>query len=119
MSEPLLSVEAARDRVLAAIPGPLPVETHAPDTALGHVLALPVIAATDLPPWDNSAMDGYAIRAADVAAATEERPVRLAVDRRGAGRRGGRTVGRGRGRRSGSRPGRRCPPVPTRSSRSS
>ena len=34
---------------------------------------------TDLPPWDNSAMDGYAVRAADVAAADEDRPVRLAI----------------------------------------
>jgi molybdopterin molybdotransferase len=79
MSEPLLSVEAARERVLAAIPEPLPVETHAPENALGQVLAVPVVAATDLPPWDNSAMDGYAIRAADVAGATEDRPVRLTV----------------------------------------
>ena len=79
MSEPLLSVEAARERVLAAIDGPLPAEAHAPESALGHVLAASVLATTDLPPWDNSAMDGYAIRAADVAAATEEAPVRLRV----------------------------------------
>jgi molybdopterin molybdotransferase len=79
MSDPLLSVEAARERVLAAIADPLPAETHAPDNALGQVLAVPVVAATDLPPWDNSAMDGYAVRAADVAAATEDRPVRLTV----------------------------------------
>jgi molybdopterin molybdotransferase len=79
VSEPLLSVEAARERILAAIPAPLPVETHAPENALGQVLAIPVVAATDLPPWDNSAMDGYAIRAADVAGATEDRPVRLSV----------------------------------------
>ncbi len=77
--EPLLSVEAARERVLAAIAGPTPVETHAPDTALGHVLAAPVVATTDLPPWDNSAMDGYAIRSADVAGATEIGPLPLRV----------------------------------------
>jgi molybdopterin molybdotransferase len=34
---------------------------------------------TALPPWDNSAMDGYAIRAADVASASETSPVRLEV----------------------------------------
>jgi molybdopterin molybdotransferase len=79
MSEPLLSVEEARDRVLAALAGPTPVETHAPENALGHVLAEPVVATIDLPPWDNSAMDGYAIRAADVSAATEEAPVRLRI----------------------------------------
>ena len=77
--EPLLSVEAARERVLAAIAGPTSVETHAPDTALGHVLAAPVVATTDLPPWDNSAMDGYAIRSADVAGATETGPLPLRV----------------------------------------
>ncbi len=79
MSEPLLSVEEARERVLAAVAGPTTVETHAPETALWHVLAEPVLATTDLPPWDNSAMDGYAIRAADVTAATEAAPVRLRI----------------------------------------
>jgi len=47
--------------------------------ALGRILAEPVVAATSLPPWDNSAMDGYAVRAADVAGATEVEPVRLVV----------------------------------------
>jgi len=75
----LLNVEAARDLVLAAIPAPLPAEEVPTDGALGRVLAAPVIAATDLPPWDNSAMDGYALRAADTAGATEHEPVRLAV----------------------------------------
>ena len=75
----LLSVEAARERVLHAIGGPLPAEGHTPESALGLVLAAPVLAATDLPPWDNSAMDGYAIRSADVGLATEQRPVTLAV----------------------------------------
>jgi molybdopterin molybdotransferase len=75
----LLRVEAARDRVLAAVGGPVGVEEVAVDDALGRVLAEPVVAATDLPPWDNSAMDGYAIVAADSAGATEDAPVRLAV----------------------------------------
>ncbi len=79
MSESLLSVETARERILAAIGEPLPAEAHAPDSALGQVLAVSVLATTDLPPWDNSAMDGYAIRAGDVAAATEDAPVRLRV----------------------------------------
>ena len=51
----------------------------APEAALGRVLAAPVTAAVSLPPWDNSAMDGFAIRAADVAQATEDAPVRLTV----------------------------------------
>ncbi len=75
----LRSVEAALAAVLAGIEGPLPVESVLVADALGRVLAAPVRAATDLPPWDNSAMDGYAVRAADVADASEERPVRLPV----------------------------------------
>ena len=50
-----------------------------PGAALGRVLAAPLTAAVSLPPWDNSAMDGYAIRAADVASAGERTPVRLTV----------------------------------------
>jgi molybdopterin molybdotransferase len=75
----LLSLEAAREAILAAVPGPLPSEVVALDRALGRVLAEPVVAAVTLPPWDNSAMDGYAVRASDLEAATEASPVRLAV----------------------------------------
>ncbi|HUG29003.1 MAG TPA: gephyrin-like molybdotransferase Glp [Candidatus Limnocylindria bacterium] len=73
------SVEAARAAVLAGIGGPLPEEVVAVDRSLGRVLAREVIAAVTLPPWDNSAMDGYAILAADVAGAAEDAPVRLVV----------------------------------------
>jgi molybdopterin molybdotransferase len=79
MSGDLLSVEAALATVLAgleALPDP---EALSPDAALGRVIAAPVASTTALPPWDNSAMDGYAIRAADVAAASERTPVRLTV----------------------------------------
>ena len=79
MSGDLLSVEAAQATVLAGVEPPPEFELLAPELALGRVLAEPVAAATSLPPWDNSAMDGYAIRHADVAAATEDRPVRLTV----------------------------------------
>jgi len=75
----LLSLEDARAQVLAAIPDALPVELVALSDSLGRVLAADVRAATDLPPWDNSAMDGYAICAADVAGATEATPVLLRV----------------------------------------
>jgi molybdopterin molybdotransferase len=47
--------------------------------ALDLVLAEDVTSPLDLPPWDNSAMDGYAVRASDVRSATRERPVTLAV----------------------------------------
>jgi molybdopterin molybdotransferase len=77
--EALHRVEAARAAILDAIEGPLGVESAAVDRALGRVLAEDVVAAVTLPPWDNSAMDGYAVRAADVAAASEAAPVRLPV----------------------------------------
>jgi molybdopterin molybdotransferase len=75
----LLSVEAARDAVLGAVEPLAPAMVPPGVGSLGLVLAAPVIAATDLPPWDNSAMDGYAVRAADVAAAGAGAVVRLAV----------------------------------------
>jgi molybdopterin molybdotransferase len=75
----LRSVEAAREAILAAVPGPTSEEIVPIDRALGRVLSRPVVAAVTLPPWDNSAMDGYAVRAADVASASEGAPVRLEV----------------------------------------
>lgn len=75
----LLSVEEARAAVFAAIGGPTPAETAWLPEARGRVAAEAVISPIDLPPWDNSAMDGYALRAADVAAAAVDAPVRLVV----------------------------------------
>ena len=74
----LLSVEAARDAVLAAAE-PTPDEWVAVGEALGRVASEAVIARTSLPPWANSAMDGYAISAADTTTATDAAAVRLAV----------------------------------------
>lgn len=48
-------------------------------TALGRVLAVEVTTAVDLPPFTNSAMDGYAVRAADIAGATASAPILLRV----------------------------------------
>jgi molybdopterin molybdotransferase len=84
VSPGLIPVEAAQARILelvagAAGSGGLPPETVAIDEALGRILAEPVSAATSLPPWDNSAMDGYAVRAADIAAASEAAPAGLLV----------------------------------------
>ena len=79
MSGELLSVEAAQATVLAGVEPLAGAEWLAPEDALGRVLAAPLDAAVSLPPWDNSAMDGYAIRAADVADAADSRPVRLTV----------------------------------------
>src|SRR2546429_9729355 len=58
---------------------PLPTERRPLKEALDLVLAEDVISPIDLPGWDNSAMDGYAVRAEDVGGATPERPVTLAV----------------------------------------
>lgn len=45
----------------------------------GYVLAEDIVAAHDVPPFDNSAMDGYALLAADIAGAGEETPVTLKI----------------------------------------
>ena len=47
--------------------------------ALGRVLATNAVARYTLPQWDNSAMDGYAVRAADIEGASAEKPVMLPV----------------------------------------
>jgi molybdopterin molybdotransferase len=49
------------------------------DDALDSVLAEDIVSPLDIPPWANSAMDGYAVRGVDVAGATGDRPVRLRV----------------------------------------
>lgn len=74
----MISVEQARERVLAGIER-LEPERVGLIEALGRVLAEDVVSDIDVAPFDNSAMDGYAVRAEDVAAASEETPVRLAV----------------------------------------
>jgi molybdopterin molybdotransferase len=57
-----LSIEAARQAVLAEV-HPLPTEEVSVQDALGRVLAEDVSAAADVPAFDNSAMDGFAVRA--------------------------------------------------------
>jgi molybdopterin molybdotransferase len=75
----LLSVEEAREKVFVAIERPTESEVAWLSEALGRVAFETVTSPISLPPWDNSAMDGYAIRAADTANATEEAPVILEV----------------------------------------
>ncbi|WP_062313557.1 molybdopterin molybdotransferase MoeA [Demequina rhizosphaerae] len=65
-------------QVLALVAPPEP-RVVALAEALGEVAAMDVRATVALPPFDNSSMDGYAVRAADVAVATESAPVGLAV----------------------------------------
>ncbi len=70
----LTSPEEAR-RIILQATRPLPPETEDVARALGRALAEDVRAKRTLPPWNNSAMDGYAVRSADVSTA----PVRLKV----------------------------------------
>jgi molybdopterin molybdotransferase len=74
----LLSLDEARARMLADL-APLPSERVTLDEALGRVLAAPVESHLTLPPWDNSAMDGYAVRSADIHGALDTHPVALRV----------------------------------------
>jgi molybdopterin molybdotransferase len=60
----LLSIEEAQELVLAHVE-PLPTETVPVEEAVGRVLADPASAAVDLPPFDSSAMDGFALRSVD------------------------------------------------------
>ena len=64
---------------VAALVRPLPPTELALSEAEGCVLAADLTARHQLPPFDNSAMDGYAVRAADVAGATDSDPVTLPV----------------------------------------
>lgn len=58
---------------------PLPAQELPIEAALGQVLAQPVCAAVDLPLFDQSAVDGYAVRSEDLKHASGLRPVRLIV----------------------------------------
>lgn len=68
----------ARARVLDAV-RPLGTVSRPLLSALGSVLAEEIVSPIDLPPWDNSGMDGFAVRTADVKGASEERPRELRV----------------------------------------
>jgi molybdopterin molybdotransferase len=74
----LESVAGAQRRLLDEV-GVLGPETVGIDTALGRILAEAISSQTDLPGFDNSAMDGYAVRATDIAQASAGVPVRLPV----------------------------------------
>ena len=78
MTDGLITVDEHRRRILEAIK-PLPVFQQPLMDALGLACAEDVTAPISLPSFDNSAMDGYAVVRADVAGATEERPVHLPV----------------------------------------
>src|SRR5260370_844969 len=73
------SVDSYLSEIIAAIT-PLPPEEIPLTEAGGAVLAADAVTSWPLPGFDNSAMDGYAVRAADVAGASAENPVALPVD---------------------------------------
>jgi molybdopterin molybdotransferase len=74
----MLTVPEASARILADI-APLSIERVPLLDALGRVLASDIISPITLPPWTNSAMDGYAVRADDLEGIAPGRPVRLPV----------------------------------------
>lgn len=78
VSQAMISVEEARKRILSYVHRLEPEERPLVD-ALGQVLAEDVEAGFDIPPLDNTAMDGYAVRAADTEGASEANPVPLRV----------------------------------------
>lgn len=91
----MIPLEDARRAILDAVAPLAPVDT-AIARADGLVLAERVVAREAVPPFANSAMDGYAVRAADTAGATPSSPARLrVVDELPAGYAPTRTVGAG------------------------
>lgn len=70
----MIPLEEARQRVLNSLPPAEPIEVSTAD-AMGLVLARDVVSPTDVPPFENSAMDGYAVRIADVASVPVTLPV--------------------------------------------
>ena len=89
---------SAREALAAILRGirPLPPERRPLRQALGHVLAEDVVSSVELPPWDNSGMDGFAVRAEDVRDASAGSPVTLrVVDDVAAGHFARRAVGPG------------------------
>jgi molybdopterin molybdotransferase len=78
VSPHLESVSTAQLRLLATL-NPLPAESVVLEQALGRLLRETVVSMWEHPAFDNSAMDGYAVRAADIRAANRQQPVMLPV----------------------------------------
>ncbi len=72
----MITPEEALARISSNV-GPLPARTAPLSDAEGCVLSASLAARLDLPSFDNSAMDGYAVRASDLAGASREAPVSL------------------------------------------
>ena len=74
----MLSVDEARDRILSRITPLEPIDVELLD-ALDMVLAADLVSGVDLPPFHNSAMDGYALRSIETKPASPSNPVRFLV----------------------------------------
>jgi molybdenum cofactor synthesis domain-containing protein len=77
----ILSREDAQQRFEDALfPRSVPCERRPLSDALGRALSEDVVAPIDVPPFDRSNVDGFAVRAADLASATEASPVRVMLN---------------------------------------
>jgi molybdopterin molybdotransferase len=74
----VISLADAQARVLSTV-APLPPVKLPLSEALGLALSAPLVANEPVPPFDNTAMDGYAIQAGDTTGTSAEAPVRLVV----------------------------------------
>ncbi len=72
----MIELEKAVETILASIPAPK-TELIPLAEAYRRVAGEKILATNDLPPFDNSAMDGYAVRAQDIASANSQNPVSL------------------------------------------
>ncbi len=75
---PLITVEDALSRILKNI-APVQEETVPLVQSFGRVLSQPIVSTINVPPFANSAMDGYAVIAADTQSATRQSPVTLKI----------------------------------------
>jgi molybdopterin molybdotransferase len=74
----VVSVQTARDIVLEAV-GRLDAETRPVERALGYFVSGTVVSPSDVPPFDNSAMDGFALRSSETRSARPGASVRLRI----------------------------------------
>jgi molybdopterin molybdotransferase len=74
----MIPVDEALDKILSHVP-PLGFEKVSLLDALGRVIGEDIYAKRNIPPLDNSAMDGYALKSEDVRKASQNHPVRLVV----------------------------------------
>lgn len=74
----MIELEKAVEGILASIPAPKSEQIPLAE-AHRRVVTEKILTPTDLPPFDNSAMDGYAVRAGDIASASAQNPISLSL----------------------------------------